>query len=95
MPRTTLNDRARKARIREREIRRLRLRLAKLEQISPEQLQALQSVAAAAERNAPLAAETVPHADDLRKMGVVRVVDGKLVLSQLGREYLEDLAEGA
>ena len=95
MPRTTLNDRARKARIREREIRRLRLQLAKLEQISPEQLQALQSVAAAAERNAPLAVEAVPHADDLRKMGVVRVVDGKLVLSQLGREYLEDLAEGA
>lgn len=94
MPRTTLNDRARKARIREREQRRLRLQLAKLENISQAQLQALQSVAAAAERNAPLAVEAVAHADDLRKMGVVRIVDGKLVLSQLGRMYLEDLAEG-
>ncbi|MBO9309205.1 MAG: hypothetical protein J7551_05420 [Chloroflexi bacterium] len=95
MPRTTVNDRARKARIREREIRRLRLQLARLERISPAQLQALQAVAAAAEQNATLAADAVPYAADLRKMGVVRIVEGKLVLSRLGKEYLEDLAEGA
>ncbi|PJF37181.1 MAG: hypothetical protein CUN49_01595 [Candidatus Thermofonsia Clade 1 bacterium] len=81
----------RKARIREREQRRLRAQIARLEQISAAQLQALQQVAAAAEKGAPLAAEDVAYARDLRKMGAVRLVDGKLMLSRLGREYLEDL----
>ncbi len=92
MPRTTLNDRARKARIREREARRLRARLALLEHITPAQLQALQQAAEAAERGTPLLADS-PYASDLVKMGVLRVAEGKLILTKLGREYLEDLAE--
>ncbi len=92
MPRTTLNDRARKARIREREVRRLRAQLSLLEQISPAQLQALQQAADAAEKGAPLSADS-PYAADLIKMGVLRADEGKLILTKLGREYLEDLAE--
>ncbi|MFQ3534801.1 MAG: hypothetical protein SNJ58_02900 [Aggregatilineales bacterium] len=92
MPRTTLNDRARKARIREREVRRLRAQLALLEHITPAQLQALQQAVEAAERGTPLLADS-PYANDLVKMGVLRVAEGRLIPTKLGREYLEDLAE--
>ncbi|PJF30443.1 MAG: hypothetical protein CUN51_07940 [Candidatus Thermofonsia Clade 1 bacterium] len=92
MPRTTLNDRERKARIREREVRRLRAQLALLDDISEAQLRALHEAAAAAERGAPLSADS-PYAKDLVKMGVLRIAEGKLVLTKLGKEYLEDLAE--
>lgn len=92
MPRTTTSNRARKARIREREVRRLRFQLAMLENISPAQLKALQQAAEAAEKGTPLSADSA-YASDLVKMGVLRVAEDKLVLTKLGKEYLEDLAE--
>jgi hypothetical protein len=93
MPRTTINDRARKARIREREARRLRARINQIDVMPDAQMQALQQVVEAAEKGAPLAAESVAAAADLLRMGVIRNVDGKLVPSQLGKEVLADAAE--
>ncbi len=93
MPRTTINDRARKARIRQREARRLRVQLNQIDAMPAAHMQALQQVAEAAEKGAPLTAEGVAYAADLLKMGVVRTIDGKLVPSLLGREVLADAAE--
>lgn len=93
MPRTTINDRARKARIRAREARRLRARINQIDKMSDAHMQALQQVAEAAEKGAPLTAEGVAYAADLLKMGVVRNVDGSLVPSLLGKEVLADAAE--
>ncbi|MCE7948783.1 MAG: hypothetical protein DYG88_15280 [Chloroflexi bacterium CFX4] len=93
MPRTTINDRARKARIRDREARRMRARINQIDAMPAAHMQALQQVAEAAEKGAPLAAESVAAAPALLNMGVIRNVEGKLVPSLLGKEVLADAAE--
>lgn len=89
MPRTTIGDRARKARIRQRELSRLRKQLQKLEGITAAQIKALRKVQQAMEAGDPLQATAVADWRDLREMGVVREFDGLLVLTAIGSDVLD------
>jgi len=88
MARTTLNDLARKARIREREYRQMNMKLRKLDNITPEQVATLQKIKAAEVKNKPLKASAVENWLDLRAMGAVRENEGNLVLSSLGAQVV-------
>jgi hypothetical protein len=89
MPRTTIGDRARKARIRQRELSRLRKQLQKLEAITPAQIKTLRKVQQAMDAGDPLQSTAVPDWRDLREMGVVREFDGLLVLTTIGSDVLD------
>ncbi len=86
MARTTLRDRARKSRVREREQRQMALRMRKLENISEAQLATLKKIKAAEASQKPVQAKSVADWQDLREMGAVREQDGALVLTSLGAQ---------
>ncbi len=86
MARTTLRDRARKSRVREREFRQMALRMRKLENISDAQRATLKKIKAAEASQKPVKAESVADWHDLRDMGAVREHDGILVLTSLGAQ---------
>ena len=86
MPRTTLNDRARKARIREREYRLAARRLRKLDAITDAQIATLKKIKAAEGSNKPVKAAAVADWLDLREMGAVKEQDGNLVLTAVGAQ---------
>lgn len=89
MPRTTLNDRQRKARIREREDLALYIQLQKIENITPEQIKLLRKIEKAQSSEKPLQADKIAELPALREMGVVRESEGGVLVSALGREVLE------
>jgi hypothetical protein len=89
MPRTTLNDRARKARIREREGRALREQIEKLENISPDQLATLRKIEAAMNKGDFPTTEQIPNWRELRGMGVVRMREGRVILTAVGGDVLD------
>ncbi len=84
MPRTTLNDRARKARIREREFRLAARRLRKLDAITDEQIATLKKIKAAETTNKPIKASAIADWRELREMGAVKEQDGILSLTATG-----------
>ncbi len=86
MARTTLNDRARKARIREREYRQLAMRIRKLDAITDEQVATLRKIKAAEVKHKPVKASTIPDWRELREMGAVKEQDGVLTLTSVGAE---------
>jgi hypothetical protein len=79
-----MNDRARKARIREREFRAEARRLRKLDAITDEQIATLKKIKAAEAANKPVKASTIPDWRELREMGAVKEQDGILVLTAIG-----------
>jgi hypothetical protein len=90
MPRTTLDDRARKSRIREREHRKLIHQISQAENMSAEQKSTLQSILAGTARNEPVKVTAVANWRELRQMGVVREKDGVLMLTTLGTTAISD-----
>jgi hypothetical protein len=85
MHHNTIDDRARKSRIREREYRQFTARLRKLDNITEEQLAVLKKIKAAEAKNKPLKSKSVENWRDLRAMGVVKESDeGTLVLTSMG-----------
>jgi hypothetical protein len=86
MARTTMNDRARKARIREREFRQQMTRLRKLDNITDEQIAVLKKIKAAEAKSKPLKATSVDDWRDLREMGAVKEQDGSLFLTSIGAQ---------
>lgn len=95
MTRNTLNDRTRKYRIREREERRLRQQIAKIDKMTPDQMAVLQKVADATDNDAPLTTAQLPDWKTYREMGVLREAEGNLIVTLLGRETLDVATEGA
>jgi hypothetical protein len=83
-PRTTLADRSRKARIREREARELHLKIRQLEQITDDQVAALKKIKAAEVKGKPVKATSVEGWESLRDMGAVKEQEGALVLTSIG-----------
>ncbi len=71
-PRTTLGDRARKARIREREYREEMQKFRKLESITPEQKALLKQISEAEVSGMPMKTTDLPNWRELRAMGIVR-----------------------
>jgi hypothetical protein len=86
MPHTTLGDRARKSRIREREARQQAMRLRKLEHITEAQIAVLKKIKTAEAKNRPVKASSVEDWRELRAMGVVKEQDGALVLTAMGAQ---------
>ena len=86
MPRTTLNDRARKARIREREARQFATKLRKLDNITDEQLAELKKIKAAEAKSKPIKASSIADWQELRAMGIVKEQDGALILTSMGAQ---------
>jgi hypothetical protein len=84
MPHTTLGDRARKSRIREREYRQQAMRLRKLEHITEAQIAVLKKIKATEGKKRLIKASSVEDWHELREMGVVKEQDGVLVLTALG-----------
>lgn len=94
MPRTTLDDRARKARIAEREIMRMRRQYASIESLNEADFDALRKIVervkAAQEKGAPLTTEAVTNWRELRAMGVIRADrSGAIMVSAIGKEVIE------
>jgi hypothetical protein len=88
MPRTTLKDRQRKSRIREREQRQYARRLRKLDQITDEQIATLKKIKAAEAKNKPIKTDDVPDWAELREMGTVKTQEGNLVLTSVGAQVV-------
>jgi hypothetical protein len=86
MARTTLNDKARKARIREREFRQARQRLRKLDNITEAQVAILRKIKTAEASNKPVQASAVADWRELREMGAVKETEGVLTLTSVGAE---------
>jgi len=86
MARTTIDDRARKSRIRERENRQQNARMRKLDNITDEQIAILQKIKAAEAKAKPIKASTVEDWLALRAMGAVKEQDGDLVLTSIGAQ---------
>ena len=84
MPHTTLGDRARKSRIREREFRLQAMRLRKLENITEAQIAILKKIKATEGKKRLIKASAVEDWRELRSMGVLKEQDGTLVLTTLG-----------
>lgn len=89
-PRTTLHDLNRKARIRERELARTHHQMYLLERINDEQKARLKKLVAAGAKGQPVKASPESDWRDLRDMGVIRVEDGAVILTTLGREVAAD-----
>jgi hypothetical protein len=98
MPRTTIDNRARKARIRARETRKLHRQLDMIDALTEEQFNelvaTLRKVEAGMESGKLLKTTAVPNWRDLRAMGLVREVDGEIVLSAMGGDVLDSEDEG-
>jgi archaeosine-15-forming tRNA-guanine transglycosylase len=88
MPRTTLDDRARKARIREREHRRAVKMLHELDNITDAQLEVLKRIKAAETSSKPVKTTAVKDWQTLQQMGVVREQDGVLTLTSIGAQVV-------
>ena len=84
MTRTTLRDKNRKARIREREGRHLQVRMQKLDNITDEQIAAIKKIKAAEAKGKPVKATSVENWEELRAMGVVKEQEGTLILTANG-----------
>ena len=93
MPRTTIDNRARKARIRERELRKLQRQLDLIDALTEEQFSELVATLRKIEEGMKsgrlLKATAVSNWRDLRSMGLVREVDGEIVLSAMGGDVLD------
>lgn len=89
-PHTTLSDRARKSRIREREYRQETRKFRKLESITPEQIKLLKQIGEAETAGAPMKTTDLANWRELRAMGVVREKVEKpnrfVILTALGAE---------
>ncbi|MEP7287826.1 MAG: hypothetical protein ABI947_18885, partial [Chloroflexota bacterium] len=84
MHHNTVADRARKARVRENEYRRLATRQRRLDTITDEQIGDLKKIKAAEAKEKPLNTTAVSDWRLLRDMGVVKEYDGALVLTTTG-----------
>ncbi|HRE46101.1 MAG TPA: hypothetical protein PLD47_00110 [Aggregatilineales bacterium] len=89
MPRTTLKDKARKNRIRAHEYNKMRRQLILIEAITPEQIKTLQKVESIMEKGDFPTVAQVPGWEALREMGVIRLVEEKVILTSLGGDVLE------
>ena len=88
MTRNTVGDRARKARIREREYRQAAARLRKLDNITDEQLDELKKIKAAEVKNKPLKSSSIEDWKELHAMGVVKEQEGTLILTSTGAQVV-------
>jgi hypothetical protein len=89
MHHNTIDDIARKSRIREREYRLLAARLRKLDNITDEQLAVLKKIKAAEVKSKPLKAKSVADWRSLRDMGVVKEgSEGEIVLTSMGAQVV-------
>lgn len=93
MHHTTIGDRNRKARIRQREVTRLRRQIEKLDGITEAQIATLTKLHKAMEKGAPLQVASLADWKDLHAMGVVREVSGAAILTSIGVDVLESEAE--
>lgn len=98
MPRTTLNDRARKSRIRERELMQLRRYELKLNALGDAEFKelcaTLEKLDKAETDDKPFTVETFPQWKELSKLGVAfKTRDGKVLVSSIGRDIMEAGAE--
>ena len=84
MARTTLRDKNRKARIREREHRQMQTSLRMLDNITDDQIAAIKKIKAAEAKGKPVKATSIENWEELRTMGVVKEQDGALVLTANG-----------
>lgn len=88
MPRTTLDDRARKSRIREREQRQLAQKLKKLDEITDDQIKVLQKIKTAEAKGSTVKADSIADWKELKAMGAVREQDGALFLTSIGAQVV-------
>ncbi len=95
MPRTTIADRARKARIRARESIHMRKQMEKLETITKKQIAVLRKLDEAMENGEPLKTAAVSDWRDLYAMGVVRVEEDMVLVTSLGMDVLDSEEEEA
>jgi hypothetical protein len=93
MPRTTLDDRRRKLRIRKQEFAALRRQMQKLDTISDAQIATLRKLESAMEAGKLLSTQDIPDWRDLRAMGTLREKDGMLILTTVGAEVIEAESE--
>jgi hypothetical protein len=93
MPRTTIANRLRKSRIRQREVSRLRRQIENLDAITDAQIATLKKLQKAMEKGAPLQVASLADWQDLHAMGVVREVDGAAILTSVGVDVLEAESE--
>jgi len=94
MPHTTIDDRARKARIHERELNQLRRYELKLMALSDAEqktvFDTLKKIDAANASNTPVTADKLPSWRDLRSLGlVVKNRDGSLRVSLNGKDFID------
>lgn len=98
MPRTTIKDRMRKNRIREREWRRKQQYMLAIDKLTEAEfkvvMDALIKINEKAEDGAPMAASKVANAAQLMSLGLVRETEGKLVPTEIGRQALMQTLEG-
>lgn len=89
MPRTTLNDRARKQRIRAREYNKLRRQMIKLESITDAQIATLKKIEAVMEKGQLPTTQDIPDWEALREMGVIRLAGDQVILTSVGGDVLD------
>lgn len=86
----TQRNKARKARIRENEYRRMQRRISKMEAMTDEHKAAIRKLLSANVRGEMLSASTLGNWRDLREMGIVREAEGKLTLTAIGMQVAND-----
>lgn len=89
MPRTTLNDRTRKQRIRAREYNKLRRQMIKLESITDAQIAILKKIEAVMEKGQLPTTQDIPDWEALREMGVIRLDGDQVILTSVGGDVLD------
>ncbi|GAB4545829.1 MAG: hypothetical protein OHK0023_04720 [Anaerolineae bacterium] len=97
MPRTTIKDRMRKNRIREREWRLKQQYMLAIDKLTEEEfkrvMDTLIKINEKAENGAPQAANQVANAAQLLSLGLVRQTEGKLIPTEIGRQALMQTLE--
>jgi hypothetical protein len=88
MARTTLKDRERKARIREREFRQESRRLRLLDNITDTQVAELKQIKTAEVSGKTVATSTIADWQALREMGAVKESEGVLTLTSTGAKVV-------
>jgi len=84
MARTTMKDRARKARIREREFRAASRQMRKLDNITDAQIETLKQLKTAEASGKPVNVSSIANWEELHAMGTVKEHEGILILTSTG-----------
>lgn len=94
MPRTTIDNRARKRRINRQAFNRLRRQMEALNNMSEADFATLQKdlkkLEAAMEKGESLKTTDLPNWRELRTLGVIREKDGDLLLTAVGSDVLAE-----